>query len=804
MKKFVPLILLFLSLSFYAKNKKRVIKNIGIFTGKVVDSKSKKNLPYVNVVCKDESDTIFSGGITDDQGIFLIEQLPLKTIFIEIQFIGYKTIKRTIVLSESQPKIDLSTIHLEEEPNILEEVTIQSKTSTFIQKIDRKIIHVGKDLASAGTNSLQLLENIPLVEVDFSSGTINLRGNNNVRVLIDGKPSNLSPAQLLKQIPAATVKSVELITNPSAKYNPEGMSGIINFILKKNITKGFNGSINIGAEHSINTRPTSSLNLNYRTGKINMYANYSYDFGKFETFSFFDRTNKELYQNIDYIDNTISHYLKSGIDFYINKKNTLSFYTSQTFADTDFSINSKVIENNSLVFNAPNLSKYNTKEQAYNIDYKINIDDKGQNIEFELNYTKTTNPQNDFVIETVNPSSKLYNYENTITNNSDTFLANLDYTKPISGGNLELGLEARIQTTFNNIITDQEIETGGNPAIVAKGNTTFNYDRDIFSGYVNYTKEFKKLTFQGGLRLEHFTVNGLFTNTKQTAVKPYEDTFLTLYPSAYFTYAASDKDEFQVGYSKRVDRPGIEQVTPIQEWTSPLTISVGNQTLQPQFTNSFEINYTRSIKKGYLSFGTFYRNTTDKIGRVINKDITNADRQLLSYENYDTSDSYGVEFSSSFKLTNWWSFRPSSSLYSQESEGIINNKTESIKNTRFTANISNNFKASKKLSFQLSGMYRGKNENVQFKVKPFFLVNAAAQLSIFDGNGAITIRGTDIFDGYHLDFSATNPFAQTGNYTLEYSSIYLGFSYDFGSGKNRARNRKYREKNETQGSGGVL
>ncbi|ARV16784.1 TonB-dependent receptor domain-containing protein [Polaribacter sp. SA4-12] len=804
MKKFVPLILIFLSLSFYAKNKKKVIKNIGVFTGKIIDSKSKKTLPYVNIVCKDESNAIFSGGITDAQGNFLIEQLPLKTIFIEIQFIGYKTIKRTIELSENQPKIDISIIHLEEESNTLDEVIVLSETSTIVQKIDRKVIHVGKDLASAGTNSLQLLENIPSVQVDFSAGTINLRGNNNVRVLIDGKPSNLSPSKLLKQIPAASIKSVELITNPSAKQNPEGMCGIINFILKKNTTIGFNGSINIGVEHSINTRPTASLDLNYRKGKVNVYANYSFDIGKFETFSFFDRSDKDLTQDINYLDNSTSNYIKAGVDFYINKKNTVSFYTSQNIADTDFSVDTEVIENNNQIFNSTNFAQFDINEQAYNIDYKLDLDDKGQNIEFEINYTKTTSPENDFIKETVNPSSKIYNYTNTITNNSDTFLANLDYTKPISGGKLELGLEARIQNTFNNIITDQEVEIVGSLTSTTRGNSTFNYDRKIYSGYVNYSKKFKKLAFQGGLRLEHFIVDGLFSNTAQATIEPYNDAFLTLYPSAYFTYYVSDKNEFQVGYSRRVDRPGVTQVSTIQEWTSPLTTSVGNSTLQPQFTNSFEINYTRNIKKGYLSFGTFYRSTKDKIGRIVNTDLTNENRQILSYANYENADSYGFEFSSSFKPTSWWSFRPSTNLYIQDSQGLINNKHESIKNTLFSARVSNNFKATKKLSFQLSSVYRGKSEGVQFKTKPYCVINAAAQLSVLKGNGAISLRGTDIFDGYKLDFSATNPFTQTGEFTLEYSSVYLGFSYNFGGGKNRARNRKHRENNETQGSGGVL
>ncbi len=804
MKKYLPLFVFFLSLSFCSQTKKEGIENIGFISGKIFDAQSKKPLPYVNIICKNKKNSVINGAITNTKGSFSITKLPLDSIFIDIQFIGYQTEKKVVLLSKEAPNFSFKNVFLKVDINQLDEVVIQSKTSTIVQKIDRKVINVAKDLASAGTNSLQLLENIPSVQVDFQSGNISLRGNSNVRVLIDGKPSNLSPLKLLKQIPSSSVKSVELITNPSAKYTPEGMSGIINIILKKNTTIGFNGSANIGAEHSINTRPTASLDVNYRTGKINIYANYGFDIGKFETFAFFDRNDKNLQQNIDYLDNSTNNYIKTGIDFYINKKNTLSFYTSQSFANTDFYIDTKVFENSNLTFNAPNLSQFSTKEQSYNIDYKLDIDNKGQNIEFEINYTKTTDPQNDFNKETINPSSKIYNYTNKITNTSDLFLANLDYIKPLSNGKLELGLEARIQNTFNNIITNQEIETDGNPPTVPRGNPKFTYDREIYSAYFNYSKEFKKIAFQGGIRVEHFTVNGLFTNAKQGNTEPYSDKIFTLYPSAYFTYYASDKNEFQIGYSRRVDRPGIDQVTPIQEWTSPLSISVGNRTLEPQFTNSFELNYTRNIKKGYLSFGAFYRNTSDIIGRIVQKDFTNLDRQILSYTNYNSANSYGIEFSSSFKINNWWSFRPSSSVYIQDSHGIINAKNESIKNTLLSIRVGNSFKASKKLSFQLSSVYRGKNENVQFKINPYFVVNAAAQLSILNGSGAISLRGTDIFDGYKLNFSTTNPFSQTGQYTLEYSSIYLGFSYDFGNGKNRARTRKYRENNETQGSGGVL
>jgi len=185
-----------------------------------------------------------------------------------------------------------------------------------------------------------------------------------------------------------------------------------------------------------------------------------------------------------------------------------------------------------------------------------------------------------------------------------------------------------------------------------------------------------------------------------------------------------------------------------------LTISVGNRTLAPQFTNSLEVNYT----KGNVTLGGGYRKTTDKIGRIINKDPQHIDRQILSYENYDTSDSYGIEISGSYKPKKWWTLRPSSSLYIQESIGFINNQRESIRNALFRARISNRFNASKKLSFQLSGSYKGKSENVQFKVNPYFLVNASARWSILKGKGAINLRVTDIFDNFKLAFSSPTHF----------------------------------------------
>lgn len=800
-KSFLILVILMIQ-NMYCQNNKEI--NLGSITGVILDVTSKKPIPYATISCKNKLQENINGGITGEKGKFKISNLPLDSLTIVFQFIGYKTQLKNIILTKETSTIAFQNIFLEEETTNLDEIIVASETSEIVQKIDRKVFNIGKDLSLSGSSSLQLLENIPSIQVDFQNNAINLRGNSNVSVLIDGKPSLLSATKTLQQIPSTSVKSIEIITNPSAKFNPEGMSGIINIILKKNTTIGFNGSFSAGVEHSINTRPDFSFDANYRVGKFNFYGNYGLDFGKFATFSFFDRQDKSLRQDINFLDNSTSNYGKFGFDYYINDKNTLSFFSTQSATNTNFDVATKIVTDNNLIFDANNLSLFKTRQSTYNLDYKLEFNTKGENLELEFNYSKSNDPEEDIIIENVNPLDQTNNYENFIINKNSLFLANLDYQKPIKNGLLELGLESRIETAFNKIDTNQQIETNTNSSTDPIGNSALTYDRDMYSAYINLSKEYNKISIQTGFRLEQFVLNGVFSNTQQPNLEPIKDDIFSIYPSAYITYSASEKHQYQLGYSRRVDRPSIGQVTPIQEWTSPLAISVGNRNLIPQFTNSFELNYTNTFKKGYVTFGTFYRKTKDIIRRIFNSDPLNSDRQILSYANYNSAESYGFEFSAQFKFTNWWVFKPSTNVYIQENQGFINNQLEVANNTLFTARISNSFKATKKLRFSLSGSYRGYNENVLAKIDDYFLINMAARYSVLNDNGTVTLRGTDVFDGYKLDFTTTNPFPQTGQFTLEYSSIYLGFSYNFGSGKNRYRNRKDRENNETQGSGGVL
>ncbi|MGG8495231.1 TonB-dependent receptor domain-containing protein [Tenacibaculum sp. TC6] len=771
----------------------------GEVNGYVLDKKDKIAIPYATVTCKTDKEKIITGGITDKKGKFSLKKIPLGTYLIEIQFIGYTSITQAITLTSKENKINLSPIFLEENNTSLNTVEIDSEVTSVVQKVDKKIINVGKDLIATGSNSLQLLQNIPSVDVNLQTGSISLRGNENVRVLINGKPSNMNTAQLLRQTPSALIKQIEIITTPSAKYNPEGMSGIINFILRKNTDYGFNGNVFFGTEHSKNTRPSGTLDFNYNTGKTNYFGNYSISFGKSATLQRLSREDKVLNQHFDFLHNYTDQAFKVGSDFHLNSKSTLSLYTYQNYSSSTLYTNTTVQSDTNSLY-TPNLSDYNESEQIYNVDYKLDLDDNGGNLELEANYSIHKNPETSINRFPDDENNKQLNYTNAITDTRKSWLVNLDYEKVIFNDyNLEVGLEYRSQKMHSTIVTDQEIEVGSPPTVQPKGNTEFNYDRYMYSGYFNIHKTFNKLSLQTGIRFEQFLVEGLFSNTQQSAKMPYSDKIFSVYPSLFITYNINEKEDIQIAYSKRVDRPSMFQVTPIQEWVSPLTISEGNQTLVPQFTNSVELNYSKSFSKGSVTFGTFYRIITDKIGRIIQQNASNPDKQIISYNNYDSANSYGVEISASYNAYSWWKIAPRIETYIQDSQGIVNQKEERIKNTLFKTTVNNRFKISKRLRAQLTAIHKGTSKNVQFEVKPYTMINIGASLSVLDGKGTVTFRGTDIFNGLNYDYSSESPFPQVGHYDLEYDTVFLGFSYNFGSSKNKSRTRKYRDENESSG-----
>lgn len=811
MKNIILLCGLIFSLTVSAQLPSNSNPRTGTIFGKVLDETTNQALPYVSIVVKDAANTSVTGGITDDKGLFSIKQIPEGENTIEIQYIGYKTESRKIIISKSNSKIDLGTILLKEEASELDEVLIIAETSTVTQKIDRKVINVGKDLTSAGTTASELLNHIQSVSVDSQTGNVSLRGNENVRVLVDGKPTNIDAAQLLKQIPSTSIKSVELITNPSAKYNPEGMSGIINIVLHKSANLGFNGSLNTGLTYGENARFNGSLDMNLKTGKVNFFANYGLNDGKNANDGIIYRFDNNSIQNFLFLSNSTSHLLKIGADIYLNDKNTFSFYTIQNKSDDIFNGNTLVTFNNVLDSDSPMLVESTSDSQTYNFNYTIDFDKKGHNLELEANFSNSDEPEIASYNEFVRPFDLTRNYNDEVENDRSTTLLNLDYTNPISENKkLELGLEVRLNDTKNNNVTNQHdfvYDNNGNLIpdgngwyeTAPKGNSSFSYDRNIYSAYVNYNQKFDKLSVQIGARLEQYEVNGLFTTDTETAI--YKDEIFTVYPSAFFTYNPSDKNQFQLSYSRRVDRPSIGQVNPIREWSTPLITSVGNPDLKPQFTNSFELNYTHNYEKGSFTFGTFYRRVNDNITRILNIDPLDEDKVELSYSNTESNNRYGVELSSNHKLANWWRVNASFDLYTQKESGIANGKQLEVTNNSLNLRVNNSFKATNNLRFQLFALYRGGGKSIQFQVDPMWMINTGASLNVLDGKGTISLRVNDIFKGMKFKFESENPYPFAGQFNWESRTAYIGFVYRFGSGKNKAKRRKNRDANETQGSG---
>lgn len=798
MKNILLILLAVFTTSIYAQMPKSSLPKPGTITGKVVDQITKQPLPYVNIIIKDAAKKIITGGITDDNGLFSIKNIPEGNSIVEVQFIGYKTFSKPISVSRKSNKVNLGTISLEEDSTTLDEVEIRAETSSVTQKVDRKVINVGKDLTSAGATASELLNNVQSVSVDSQSGNISLRGNENVRVLVDGKPTNIPASELLKQIPSTSIKSVELITNPSAKYNPEGMSGIINIILNKNANMGFNGSINTGVEAGHYVRYNASTNMNYKTGKVNFFGNYGFNGGDRYNFGYVNRPGVNN-QDFIFTNDNESHLFKIGADIYLDDKNTLSLYTTQNLFDSNAGGRAIITDNNGdLIEHSPNTQTSESHNQAYNVNYKHDFEKEGHNIEFEANYSKNNTPtflENSFL------ENSQTDYINDIDNNRKSTLLNLDYTNPISeNGKLELGLEYRVNNTDNTNLTTQ----------VNFNNSSFSYDRDIYSAYANYGHKFGKLTMQVGARFEQYKIKGVF-NQEGEPTQTVTDDIFSVYPSAFLTFNPSEKNQFQLSYSKRVDRPGIQQVNPIREWSTPLITSVGNPDLVPQFTNSVEFNYTRKIKGGSITLGSFYRNINDVINRATYKDPSDANdiRQILTFANFDDTDAYGLEFSASYKIAKWWRANASMDYYSQKQFGTTdlsdpNAPTTEVKTDIFNARISNSFTVSKKLRLQLFAMYRGPREDIQWNVEPMKMVNIGANYSILKGKGNINFRVNDIFNDMRFKFNSERPFVQNGRFKWESRTAYIGFNYRFGGGKNKARSRKQRDNNEKQGGGGFL
>jgi outer membrane receptor protein involved in Fe transport len=823
MKKLFLLCLLsiFTVIKVQATNLNSEDEREGTITGKVIDLGLNTPLPYVNVVIKNEAGEIVTGGITNEQGEFKIDDIPDGKHFVNITYIGFKTVTKEINIGRGNYKVDLGNIALEEEAAGLDEVTVVAEVSTLQQKVDRKVITIGKDLAASGTAS-DIMVGVPTVSIDPQTGDISMRGNQNVRVMVDGKISNIPTSQLLKQIPSSSIKSIELITNPSAKYDPDGMSGIINIILHKNTMIGFNGGLSTNISFEREAKFNSSLNLNYRNGKFNFYGNYSNNISKNANYGFIDRIEQNTLQTVDILDKRKSHVFKTGVDFYLNDKNTISVFTNQNIYDGGTNGGTSIFYSNGTIQDQIIGNSGDNTSQQYNFNYKLDFTKEGQNIELEVDHNIYNGDSRTDNLFSGNANNRSNFFELSDTERDFTTI-NLDYVDPLSeNSKLELGLQARL---FNNTI---DYESNGRSQNLAgdyiPSLTYFDYSRDIYSAYANYNRKIDKWNIQVGLRAESVQEESLAIDkdldTNTTVSFPFTNDYFEIYPSAFVTYEASDKNSWQISYSRRVDRPGVDQVNPLPEFNTPLISKFGNQELLPQFTNSFEANYTRKLEKGSITTGIFYRRIKEEISTVVLVDRADFNRLILTDDNFENTSSYGFELSTNYRPTKWWSLNGSFDLYSQTQKSIserltapIETATEndivlekiSVDNVAYNIRVFNNFSVSKSLAFTAFGFYRGKNKSIQFDIDPMYFVNLGVRYSFLENkNATLSFNYNDVLNSMKFSADAYRPYKQDVEFNWESNTWSIGFNYRFGDGKFRAKSRKNRDDNTKEGGGGFL
>lgn len=758
----------------------------GAISGSIFDSATQAPIPYANLIIK-SGDSIITGGITNDDGGFTLGNIAFGTYNFEVQYIGYKTTKREIILNKTTKKLSLGGVYIEEDAVALEAVEVTAERSTIEQKIDRKVINVGKDLTTAGASASDIMGNIPSVSIT-QDGDLSLRGNENVRVLVDGKPTNISSRELLQQIPSTSIKTIELITNPSAKYNPEGMSGIINITLKKNTNLGFNGSINTGFTYGERARYNNSLSLNYRNGKANFYGSYGNRLGEGVTKGFINRTAERTGQDILSIADRTSHLLKFGLDYYINDKNTLSFYTNQNFFDAALNAGRNItfLDTPEANFNQLDLTTRDNTNASYNVDFKHDFSKEGHSIELEADYnTLKSDTNNDFDFTGNTP---LANYDEFIDDTRTNTTINLDYVNPLTDNStLEIGLETRLRRTGNTYVTDR----------ADFNNSDFRYDRDIHSFYTTFSQSLGKWQYNLGLRLEDYNVDTQFDETSEEPFT-FTDKLFNIYPSGFLKYTPSEesKNSYQLSFARRIDRPSLNQINPIRQLSTPLLILTGNPSLVPQFTNSVEVNYSRKLDKGNFTFGGFYRRINDEINRRGFFDEDNSTVLIVDYDNFDSNDAYGLELSASYRPTNWWSLNGSFDVYSRTQKGFIEGESVEVNNTLMNAKLNNSFKATKDLTFQLFTFYSGRQSVLQYDLKDNYFMNAGARYNFAEGKGTLSVNFNDIFRTQRFAFETFRTVIQEGQFKTDSRTVYLGLAYRFGSGKNKSVKRKKRDKNE--------
>lgn len=764
--------------------------------GKVVDSDTDAPLDYATIsLFKTADKSLVDGNITDEKGAFKLEVKP-GNYYATIEFLAYqKQTIENISVKRGAGNVNLGIISLSPEAAALEEVLVTAEKSEMVMALDKKVFNVGKDLASRGGSAADLLDNVPSVAVDID-GNVSLRGNESVRILVNGKPSSLvNSANGLRSLQASMIERIELITNPSARYEGEGTAGILNIILKKEQEKGFNGSFDLTA--GVPSTYGVALNLNYRTKKLNFFTNYGIRYRRGPGIS-------TLYQEVSRNDSTfitkqesdrdrggLSNNFRFGADYFFNSKNTLTTAFSYRISDDN---NSATTTYEDFIFNLDNPvgvtirtddEREDESKLEYSLTYRKTFDEKDRKLTIDLRYQdeeeeEGSDLENRFFNAELSPNGipNLFQQSNN-KESSNQLIIQVDYVHPFSKDHK---FEAGLRSSFRNIDNDYLVEelTDGEWLPLEGLSNNFQYDENIAAAYLQYGNKINKFSYLVGFRMEYSDVSTKLLQTNKLNERDY----FTPIPTLHLSYDLPQNNAVQLSYSRRLRRPRFWDLNPFFTFSDNRNYWSGNPDLDPEFTNSFELGHIKYWDKGSLSSSAYYRHTTGKIERI--RTVNEEGNSITQPMNLSTEDAYGFEFTASYNPAKWWRINGDFNFYRAITDGT--NLGQSFESDFYTwsARGSSKFTIKKKTDIQLTYRYRAPQQTTQGSRKAMYNVDIAASRDILKDKGTLSLSVRDVFNSrrWRYIYEGENFFTE-GDSQWRARSVVLTFNYRLNQKKKR-------------------
>ncbi len=787
-----------------------------LLIGSVVDQATNETIEFATVsLFRMPKDTLVGGIITNEKGVFELSISRPGIYKISIAFMGYKTLIIDSLRIKSGEEHNLGTLKLNSNEKVLNAVTVEAQQDIVKNTIDKKVFDAEKLAIANGGSATDVLSQVPTVNVDVD-GNISLRGSGNVTILIDGRPSGMTGAGrsgILAGIPASAIETVEVITNPSAKYDPDGMSGIINIILKKNKLQGTNGSatISAGSHNKYNTNVT----YNFRKDKINFYSNYSFRYNERKGMSGINRINyiedtaSYMYQNSNSNGVGRNHNAKLGVDFNLNKQITLGGSATLNYDDgTRYVLLENKIKNskNDLqsAFNRYSKDPSSGITQDYNLNYRQKFNKPGALLTAESNFSANKN-QSKSAYEQENKWNNYsevtpyWNYQNNNTQTLFSINSNMiDFESTLfKNGKIESGLK-NTNRTIDNTFFSETYNTAQNSYLPDDSlNNKFIYKEFIYAAYTSFSSSFGKWSYKAGLRAEQAQTDFTLVNNAVS----YKNHYFNVFPSAFINRKLNDHSEVQFNYGRRINRPGTQQLSPFTNYSNPLMLRTGNPYLKPEYTHNFELSYLYNFNKINFSTTVFYRKTVDLIMRNIL--VNQSNQTIVTFANFGTSENTGIETVTRIDLFKWWNVTANINGFNTVIQGTNQDGEINNSNLSWNARFLTNLLIGKGWSVQASGMYNAKNIIAQGTIFPMYGVDIALKKDILKNKGTITLGGTDILNTrrFKVVTNGSN-FNQESTHKWETQVFTLTFNYRFGTMEFNSRKNKNKE-NEYKGDDGT-